>query len=134
MEKWIRPFTTADRLKFAMKIRGVKQVDLSKMTGIHKGSLSNYTSGRYEPKSEAINKLAKALNCSEMWLWGYDVPMERFEEQKKSDAQIDIADRLYNDASFYEAVSLLDKLDPEQFKKITELMQLFCKETSDKIE
>lgn len=92
MEKWRRPSTTADRLKEAMKHRGVKQVDLSKITGIHKGSLSNYTSGRYEPKSEVINKLAKALNCSEMWLWGYDVPMERQDTQQSSPDKVELTE------------------------------------------
>ena len=69
--------TTAERLKMAMELRGKKQIDLVKEAGIDKGSISHYLSGRYEPKSDAINRLAIVLNCSEMWLWGYDVPMER---------------------------------------------------------
>ena len=71
---------TAARLKKAMELRGKKQVDLAKETGIDKGSISHYVSGRYEPKQEAVNKLAIALGVSEMWLWGYDVPMEREKE------------------------------------------------------
>ena len=55
----------------------MKQADLARVTGLSKGGISNYVTGRYEPKSDIISKLAKALNCSEMWLWGYDVPMER---------------------------------------------------------
>lgn len=69
--------STAARLKKAMDLRSKKQVDLAKETGIDKGSISHYVSGRYEPKQEAVNKLAIALGVSEMWLWGYDVPMER---------------------------------------------------------
>ena len=60
-----------------MRIRNMKQVDLVRATGLAKGGISNYVTGRYEPKSDVISKLAKALNCSEMWLWGYDVPMEK---------------------------------------------------------
>ena len=60
-----------------MRIREMKQADLARATGLAKGGISNYITGRYEPKSDVISKLAKALNCSEMWLWGYDVPMER---------------------------------------------------------
>ena len=55
----------------------VLDADLAKATGLGKGGISNYVVGRYEPKADVISKLAKALNCSEMWLWGYDVPMER---------------------------------------------------------
>ena len=55
----------------------MSQSELIKRTGINKGSLSSYLNGRYEPKQKAIYKLSKALNVSEAWLMGYDVPMER---------------------------------------------------------
>ena len=69
-----------------MRIRQLKQADLARATGLAKGGISNYITGRYEPKSDVISKLAKALNCSEMWLWGYDVPMER---QETKDVSLD---------------------------------------------
>ena len=77
---------TSERLKEAMTLRGKKQIDLVRETGIDTGSISHYLSGRYEPKQEAVNKLAIVLNVSEMWLWGYDVPMER-ELQKNSPSE-----------------------------------------------
>ena len=77
MANWSKTSSTSKRLKEAMQIRQMKQADLSRATGLAKGGISNYVTGRYEPKSDVISKLAKALNCSEMWLWGYDVPMER---------------------------------------------------------
>ena len=76
MSNWNRPSTTSERLKEAMQVMNMKQTDLAKATGLSKGGISNYVTGRYEPKSDIISKLARALNCSEMWLWGYDVPME----------------------------------------------------------
>ena len=39
--------TTADRLKYAMELREFKQTDLVEKTGISKGALSSYLSGRY---------------------------------------------------------------------------------------
>lgn len=77
MNNWDRKVKTSERLKEAMTIRHMKQSDLAKATGLSKGGISNYVTGRYEPKSDIISKLSKALDCSEMWLWGYDVPMER---------------------------------------------------------
>ena len=79
MSSWSKTSSTSDRLKEIMHIRQLKQADLARATGLAKGGISNYITGRYEPKSDVISKLAKALNCSEMWLWGYDVPMERQE-------------------------------------------------------
>lgn len=77
MANWNKTSTTSERLKEAMSIKNMRQADLAKATGLGKGGISNYVVGRYEPKADVISKLAKALNCSEMWLWGYDVPMER---------------------------------------------------------
>ncbi len=77
MENWIKSSTTSHRLQELLLEKGIKQADLARMTGISRGAISNYVLGRYEPKSDIISKFAKALNCSEMWLWGYDVPRER---------------------------------------------------------
>ena len=67
----------ADRLKMALEIRGMKQADIIERTHINKGALSSYISGRYNPKQDNIYLLAKALNVSEAWLMGADVPMDR---------------------------------------------------------
>ena len=89
MTNWSKTSSTSERLKEAMKIRQLKQADLARVTGLAKGGISNYVTGRYEPKSDVISKLAKALNCSEMWLWGYDVPMER---QTVSPSEIELSE------------------------------------------
>lgn len=65
------------RLQIALDARGMKQVDLVNITGIGKSSISTYLSGEYEPKQKNLYKLAQALDVSESWLMGYDVPMER---------------------------------------------------------
>ena len=69
--------STATRLKKGMELRGLKQADIAELTGISKGALSSYISGRYLPKQNNTYLIAKALNVSESWLMGADVPMER---------------------------------------------------------
>lgn len=69
--------TLADRLKEGMSLRGLRQADIVEKTGINKGTLSSYISGRYQPKQNNIFLLAKALDVNEAWLMGADVPMER---------------------------------------------------------
>ena len=71
--------TTADRISEAMKLRDMRQADLVEKTGISKGALSSYTSGRYVPKQNNVYLIAKALDVSEAWLMGADVPMHRIE-------------------------------------------------------
>ena len=69
--------TVATRLQEAMRIADKRQTDLVNETGIAKGTISNYINGKYEPKSPTLQRLARALNVSEVWLAGYDVPMVR---------------------------------------------------------
>ena len=83
MEGYKRIASVAHRLQEAMDNACKTQADLVRETGISKGTLSRYLSGKFEPKQIAVNKLAIALNVSEMWLWGCDVPMERPVETKK---------------------------------------------------
>ena len=67
----------SDRIKKGMEIRGMKQADLVEHTGISKGALSSYISGRYAPKQNNIYLIARALAVDEAWLMGFDVPMEK---------------------------------------------------------
>lgn len=69
--------TFSNRLNRAMQIRNMKATELSLKTGIAKSSLSEYINGKYEAKQDGVYLLAKALNISEAWLMGLDVPMER---------------------------------------------------------
>lgn len=71
--------TTSQRIQEGLELRGLKQADLVEKTGISKGALSSYISGRYTPKQTNIYLIAKALNVNEAWLMGADVPMEREE-------------------------------------------------------
>ena len=66
----------SNRIKLVMQSRNLKQTELVEKTGISKGALSSYISGRYVPKQRNIHLLAQALSVSESWLMGYDVPME----------------------------------------------------------
>lgn len=66
-----------ERLKQCLEIRGITQSQLAIRANIDKGQLSSYISGKYKPRQSNIDALAKALNVSEAWLMGFDVPMER---------------------------------------------------------
>lgn len=65
------------RLEQALTIRNMKQSELCKRASIPKSSLSLYLSEAYEPKQDRLYKMASVLHVSEVWLMGYDVPMEK---------------------------------------------------------
>ena len=60
------------RLNEAFRASGMTQAELCKKTGITKGAMSSYLSGRYLPKQKAIEALADALHVSIPYLMGYD--------------------------------------------------------------
>jgi transcriptional regulator with XRE-family HTH domain len=122
-----RVATTAERLREAMAEAGMRQTDLAHVTGLDKGSLSSYLSGRYEPKQRAVGQLAQALSVSEMWLWGYDVPKARSEEQKKNDDLVKVIAQLRKDPDFFEVVSVLADLPAGEYAGIKALISALGK-------
>lgn len=117
--------STAERLREAMESAGKKQADLVRETKLDRGAISSYLSGKYEPKQNAINKLAIALDVSEMWLWGYDVPKERSAMQKKNDILADIVTAMRKDDEFMSLVEMLYKLDDDKRGSVKSLLSAF---------
>lgn len=75
----------SDRLKEAMKVKGLKQVDIIRLSepvgekyGIKLGKshISQYLSGKSEPRVDILKVLAETLNVNQLWLQGEEVPME----------------------------------------------------------
>lgn len=91
-----RVSTTANRLREILEIRRMRQIDLARMTDIAKGTINNYLKGKYEPKPPIVAKLAYALNCSDMWLMGFDVPMERNYIDPSDDEFVNSIPRLHS--------------------------------------
>ena len=82
----MKKFTTAQRLKQIMDARNLRQVDILHAaepfckkhgTKLNKNDLSQYVSGKVEPGQDKLTILGLALGVSEVWLMGYDVPIER---------------------------------------------------------
>lgn len=111
-----------DRLQEAMDLRGWRAVDLVEKTGIPKGTLSYYLSGKTEPKSDRVYILAQALNVNEAWLLGYDVPMERTADQKKNDQLAKLIVKMRVDNDFYNMVADLAELDEDKYQSIRQLV------------
>ena len=82
----MKKYTTSQRLKQIMKERNIKQADIVRAAqpfcnkynvNLGKNTLSQYVSGKVAPGDEKLSILGLALNVSEAWLMGYEVPMER---------------------------------------------------------
>ena len=115
----------SQRLREALDSAGKKQIDLVRETGLDRGTISSYLSGRYEPKQASVHKMALALNVSEAWLLGYDVPKKRAPEHKKDDQLSKLIVQLSEDAIFYNRVCGLADLNEKQLKAIDSLLAAF---------
>ncbi len=88
-EKKERISNFSERITTALAIRNMRQIELSRRTGTPKSAMSQYISGAFEPRQDRIFLIARALNVSEAWLMGYDVPMERKENSSPEEPQLD---------------------------------------------
>ena len=111
-----------DRLQEAMSIRGLRAVDIVEKTGIPKGTISYYISGKTEPKSDRVYLLAQALDVNEAWLLGYEVPMARTIEQKKNDQLAKLIVKLRTDENFYNTVATLADLPENKYRGVEQLV------------
>lgn len=82
----MKKYNTSMRLKQIMSDRGLRQIDILNQTRpfcqqynvkMNKSDISQYCSGKTEPNQDKLFVLGSALNVSEAWLMGYDVPMTR---------------------------------------------------------
>lgn len=83
--------STSSRLKWLMTHYDLRQIDIVNKckpiadqyrVKIGRNDISQYVSGKFEPRQTKLYILAKALDVSEAWLMGYDVPMERTDDEK----------------------------------------------------
>lgn len=77
--------TFSNRLQKALDMNNMKPSTLAEKTKIDKSLISNYLSGNYKAKQDKLSLLAEALNVSETWLMGYDVPVEDNDELSEID-------------------------------------------------
>lgn len=111
----IRITTTSARLKEALYAAGKTPADLARETGLNKSTLSRYLSGAVEPKQNAVAKLASSLNVSEMWLWGYDVPMTKKETAPEGGQLSEAKQKL---------LDLAENCSEENAEKLLQMMQI----------
>ena len=122
MAELTKAATTQERLREAMAQAGKKQTDLAKATGPNKSIISRCVNGLVEPDQKTVLKLARALDVSEMWLWGHDVPKSRTPEQKKNDDLSKVIACLRKDSDFLETVVMLSKLAPAEYASVKQIL------------
>ena len=111
-----------NRIREALALRNMKQVELCEKTGIKKSSVNNWLAQRWQPKQDALMKMARVLDVSEMWLAGYDVPPDRPIEQKKSDELAQLIHSIRSDEDLKDLILSICTLNDEQRKTIKSMV------------
>lgn len=119
-----------NRVAEALAIRGWKQVDLVERTGIAKTSVNGWVKQNWQPKQKALMKMAKVLGVSEMWLAGYDVPMERPELQKRNDELTQLIIEIKEDDDLKDLFSSICSLTNDQRTTIKSMVNELSKVNS----
>jgi transcriptional regulator with XRE-family HTH domain len=116
-----------NRIREALSIRNMKQVELQEKSGVDKAAINHYIKQRYQPKQQALFAMAKALNVNEMWLAGYDVDMERNVVDKNSSEVAALFDRILRDKKLFNLTLNLTKLNDSQLTIITKMVNELVK-------
>ena len=101
-----------ERIKQGLEIREITQTQLAARANIDKGQLSSYISGKYKPRQNNIDAIASALNVSEAWLMGFDVPMERVPNKTESVQSSSVS------AQCTEIIEVCNQLSPHNQRKV----------------
>lgn len=68
---------TAKRIQLALSNSNMKPQELANKSGIGKSSISQYVNGSHIPGNISAEKIGNILQVNPLWLMGFDVPMER---------------------------------------------------------
>lgn len=71
-----------DRLEEALTMRNMKPAELSKLTGIGEGAISQYRKGAYKATQRNLEKISKVLNVPVSWLMGSTDTLEKNSGEK----------------------------------------------------
>lgn len=101
--------TFKNRINNELKAKNTNAFRVSKLLGIPRTTMREYVTGRYEPKLENLEKLARYFNVEQKWLLGYDVPKKINEEYKNM------------------LISKISSMTENQLKQLNNVIDIFMK-------
>ena len=116
-----------NRIREALSIRNMKAAELAERSGLDKAAISNYIKQNYQPKQHALFKMAKILDVNEMWLAGYDVPMERRVVNSHNSEMAKLFDNIIRDKELYNLLVNITKLNNQQLTIVSKMVSELVK-------
>lgn len=116
-----------NRIREALSTRNMKAAELAERSGLDKAAISNYVKQNYQPKQKALFNMAKILDVNEMWLAGYDVPMQRRVVSSNNSEVAQLFDNILRDKKLLQLVINISKLNDNQLTIITNMVNELVK-------
>jgi len=117
-------------LKHYIEKSGKDRRELAETWGFPYSTVTDWINGKKYPRIDRIEVMADYFGILKSDLIEEKMTVE---QQKNSDAIIDITDRLFKDDDFCFVVDSLNQLSPEQFIRAKELLSLFFKESFNEV-
>ena len=109
-------------------LRGVKDADVVRATGITKSTFSDWKSGRSEPKKEKLQKIADFFDVS----LDYLMTGEEQNGYYLNEETAKLAQEMFEDEDMRSLFDMKRKMPPERFKAHMEFMKnLYKQETGE---
>lgn len=134
----MRKENTSTRLKKIMTDRNLRQVDILELckpycqkynVKLGRNDLSQYVTGKVEPGQKKLTILGMALNVSEAWLMGFEVPQARSGQITDEDiGNAFVADCLENEI---DSMASLAPSEKDHFKAYINLLEINRKKVDD---
>ena len=111
-------------------LRGVKDADVVRATGITKSTFSDWKSGRSEPKKEKLQKIADFFDVS----LDYLMTGEEQNGYYLNEETAKLAQEMFEDEDMRSLFDMKRKMPPERFKAHMEFMKnLYKQETGEDV-
>ncbi len=94
---------TSERLRELLDSRSLRPINLAERTGLNKGTISGYLSGKYAPKGKNASLIAKALNVDVNYLLTGET-----EQEKPTAVKIPVLGKVVAGVPVYAEESIID--------------------------
>ena len=84
------------------------QADIVRKTGLNKGVVSRYCSGKALPKSETLNLIATKFFVNPLWLMGYEVSMYEVDGKSLAYNQLEDLNKRMTDEQRAKVIDMIE--------------------------
>lgn len=117
-----------DRIEFIIKSANIKKVDFAKRLNISSAFVSQMCSGVAKPSDRTITDICREFGCDEVWLRTGEGEPFRQETRQEQIMRFAVQTIKGNDEFRKSFVSMLAKLDPEDWENLSRIYRKLLEE------